>query len=162
MNVSTPARRARRARLTLLAAPLLVAVTAAAGPASAGPAAGPRGRACPSAEFGKFLAAFERSVEAQRAFTRWPLPMRFLDREQVTAQGLPAPAEGLLARGDVKSPLFPGPAARAAAEAHVRVELLTPDRAKVTVLGNDGGYRVVYVFEREACWRLVLVDDQST
>lgn len=114
--------------------------------------------ACPSLEFGRFLKAFAESADVQRAFTRFPLVRRHIDK---SATPEPAPAEEQLQAEKVSFPLFPNDEARARQGFSMRVRERSPRRVEVVLWEEDTGHQIAFTFERNGCWRLVLIDDQS-
>lgn len=113
---------------------------------------------CPSRDLERFLDAFGESAEVQRAFTRSPLTMLHLD---TSASPEPATVEEQVPSERVKFPVFPSAASRARAGFSMKLQARSPDRVDVTLSVADTDHQVVFTFERDACWRLVRVDDQS-
>jgi hypothetical protein len=113
---------------------------------------------CPSSDFARFLEAFAEDVALQAAFTRFPLAMRRLDP---AADPEPRPVERQAAREEVALPLFPSRQARE--RQHLQMEVTVPGSTvrEVILRGEDDGRRIVLRFEKGACWRLILIDDQS-
>lgn len=58
-------------------------------------------------------------------------------------------------------PVLPNEQTRARQGLSLRVRERTSSRVEVMLWEEDTGYQVVYVFERNTCWMLVLIDDQS-
>lgn len=114
--------------------------------------------ACPSPEFGRFLKVFAENADVQRAFTRFPLVRRHLDK---SATPEPAPVEEQLPPEMVTFPLFPNGEARARQGLSMKVRERSSRRVEVVLWEEDTGHQIVFTFERNACWRLVLIDDQS-
>ena len=114
--------------------------------------------ACPSQEFSRFAEAFSESQEIQMAFTEYPLEMQQLDTQ---AMPEPKPFTSRLQRHQIEFPIIPNKAKRMAKALRLRVEQLEPGRAKLTLMQDDSDYLVEYFFRRDACWKLVSVDNQS-
>lgn len=125
-------------------------------PARRGPDA--RTTVCPTLEFKGFLKAFADNADIQKAFTRFPLARRHLDK---SAPLEPAPVDEQLPPEKVDFPVFPNEQARARQGLSLKVRERTSSRVEVVLWEEDTGHLIVFVFERSACWRLVLIDDQS-
>lgn len=125
-------------------------------PARRGPDA--KETACPTLELEGFLKAFADSADVQKAFTRFPLARRHLDK---SAPLEPAPVVEQLPPDKVAFPVFPNEQARARQRLSLKIRGRTSSRVEVVLLEEDTGHLIVFVFERSTCWRLVLIDDQS-
>jgi hypothetical protein len=122
-------------------------------------AAGAERERCPYADFSAFLAAFGESAAVQERFTRIPLRERHLVDD---GPGEPRTVERLLSPADVRFPVFPSGAERAARRlSTVRIRDEGVARRAVVVSQPDTDYQLRFVFERDACWVLVAVEDWS-
>lgn len=108
--------------------------------------------------FEGLLNAFGDNVDVQKAFTRFPLARRHLDK---SAPLEPAPVDEQLPHDKVEFPVFPNKQARARQRLSLKVRERTSNRVEVVLWEEDTGHLIVFVFERSACWRLVLIDDRS-
>jgi len=113
---------------------------------------------CPSGDFRSFLDTYAESEPLQRAFTRFPLPVRMLDTAGASE---PTPVERTLDRQQASFPLMPSKLARARQGLELRVEELSERRARVRIAKPDTDFQTVYVFGKEGCWRLERLEDAS-
>jgi hypothetical protein len=114
--------------------------------------------ACPSAAFPAFLAAYADSAALQRAFTDDPLAQTMLDH---AGQGTPREITMQLPKSKLGFPLIPGRAERKRVGLVLRTDELAAGSARVSLLKEAAGYRVVYVFRKDACWKLERKEDHS-
>jgi len=126
-------------------------------------AASPKDRAaCPSQKFKAFLAAYADDVAIQKAFTKTPLAISFIDIE---ADPKAEDVVKLTKKADLRFPLLPTAAERKGMKLHWRIEEVTADTAKATLAVVDGDAWVVrytFGFNKPArCWQLTRLHDDS-
>ena len=114
--------------------------------------------ACPSREFTKFLKAFTEHKEIQMAFTKFPLKRQQLDLD---ADPEPKPVITNLGRSQAEFPLIPNEFEREKKSLTLRIDKVTPTRAKVTLLKSDTDYQISYFFSKNSCWKLERIEDWS-
>jgi hypothetical protein len=114
--------------------------------------------ACPSQDFHKFLEAFSKSEAIQRAFTKTPLIVRYLENRSE-----PDMIHVLLIQNydQIKFPVFFTPFQQKTGYP-ITILGVSDRHAEVKISGTDSGYLVYYSFSRDTCWRLVYVEDTST
>ncbi|MES2317485.1 MAG: hypothetical protein V4631_08305 [Pseudomonadota bacterium] len=140
----------KRLTIVSLAAGLLLSQTSQA--------AAPKAPACPSAEFPAFFAAYADSAAMQKAFTVYPLAHVLLDH---AAQPQPREIKVQLAKAKLSFPLIPPRADRKRAGLAFRTDEVSGDRARVSLFKEETGYRVVYNFRKDGCWKLEGKEDRS-
>ena len=93
---------------------------------------------CPSTNFKSFLSTFINSTDVQKAFTHLST-----------------------ANGEVNFPVIPNAADRKAEDMRVKVAELRGTRAKVILDKPETDFKVVFYFQKKACWQLVRIQDLS-
>ena len=114
--------------------------------------------ACPAQKFPAFFASYADSVSVQKAFTDYPLAHIVLDH---AAQPEPREMKLKLARAKLSFPLLPGAAERKRAGLSLKVDEADTRKARATLSKEDTGYKVVYFFRKDACWKLERIEDRS-
>ena len=110
--------------------------------------------ACPSQQFPAFFARYADSVALQKTYTDYPLAHIMLDH---AAQGAPREMQLKVAKGKLSFPLIPGAAERKRAGLGFQVD----DGGTATLFKEESGYKMVYVFRKDACWKLERIEDRS-
>lgn len=118
------------------------------------------GVACPESDFSSFLQKFANDNATQRAFTHSPLMYISMD---IHAEPEPEPVIRALAESEVSFPVMPLDQERKDKSLQLVVIRQDSTRARVKLFKDDSDYLVYYVFRRDKneCWELVEVDDQS-
>jgi hypothetical protein len=116
--------------------------------------------ACPARDFSEFIKAFSENTEVQMAFTKYPLKEQSLG---IDAEPEPKPVVRKLRRDQVSFPVIHNEAERKKQLLELRVDSVIGSNAEVTLFKDNTGYLVTYEFEfdREGCWYLLSVNDQS-
>ena len=114
--------------------------------------------ACPSQKFDAFFSSYADSVAVQKTYTDYPLAHTMLD---YAAKPGPREMKLKLARAKLSFPLLPGAAERKRAGLALKVDEAAGNRATATLFKDDTGYKVVYVFRKDACWKLERIEDKS-
>lgn len=109
---------------------------------------------CPSTNFHQFLDAFTETEAIQRAFTNVPLKVQRIENNENLTQVL-------YWETDVKFPLFPSHQEREKRTLEINLLELTEYQAKVALVAPDTDWLVHYHFNKDTCWKLTFVDDQS-
>jgi hypothetical protein len=104
------------------------------------------------------LAKFADDETIQCAFTLYPLTQLGLDYE---AKPEPEVFIRYLARDQVQFPIFPSTKEQAASSLEVKLDHLLKNDAMVTVFQPDTGYRIIYLFRKNGCWRLRRIENWS-
>ena len=121
-------------------------------------AAGAAQAACPAQKFPAFFSSYADSVSVQKAYTDYPLAHSMLDH---AAKPGPREMKLKLAKGKLSFPLIPGAAERKRAGLALKVDEAGAGKAMATLFKEDTGYKVVYVFRKDACWKLERIEDKS-
>ena len=113
---------------------------------------------CPAADFPAFVRAFSNDVNVQRAFTKYPLKKQWLDPDPG-----PEPREVIqdLDRHQIQFPILPLPEERVNYSLEIRIDSVTADSAKITLVEPDTDYQVSYFFKKNSCWTLTRIEDWS-
>ena len=134
--------------LASMAATLLLSQAAQAAPVAA----------CPAAAFPAFFPKFADSAAVQKAFTDYPLAHVLLDH---AAQPGPREIKVQVAKGKLAFPLIPPAPERKRAKLALRIDEAGDTSAKATLFNDERGYQMVYVFRKDACWKLERIEDRS-
>ncbi len=110
--------------------------------------------ACPSQQFPAFFARYADSVALQKTYTDYPLAHIMLDH---AAAGKPREMQLKLAKGKLSFPLIPVASERKRAGLGFKVD----EAGTATLFKDDTGYQMVYVFRKDACWKLERIEDRS-
>jgi hypothetical protein len=163
-NLRVPCRIPPRVVASLIAAGLVACGGERATPATTGradvPVADPARHAgtCPARDFAAFFAAFSDDSAVQARHTRFPL-------ERVTVvDAAPEPRDSVerVGRAQLRLPLVPPAARRAADSLHLRIEPRAGGELLVVLERPNTDYQLAYVFEPAgACWELVRTEDRS-
>lgn len=130
--------------MALLAASAIHAQSAVAGPS------------CPAKTFTEFSALYVNSAEIQKTYLSLPLERIRLD---LSGPGEPQPIRTTVGSAEIKFPLF------------LSLEQRRREGWTVETRVSDGlirlskpntGMQVNYRFKKDACWRLVAIEDLST
>jgi hypothetical protein len=121
--------------------------------AQAAPAAG-----CPAAAFPAFFPKFADSAAVQKAFTDYPLAHVLLDH---AAKPGPREIKVQVTKAKLAFPLIPPAQERKRAKLALRIDEAGATSARATLLNEDKGYQMVYIFRKDACWKLERIEDRS-
>jgi hypothetical protein len=113
---------------------------------------------CPGGNFLVFLAKFVEDETFQRAFTMYPLTKLELDYD---AKSGPEPFIRYLEREQVQFPVIPSSRERTEWSLEIKLEQLSDNNAKVLLFEPDTGYRIIYFFRKNVCWKLERIEDWS-
>ena len=114
--------------------------------------------ACPSAKFPAFFAKYADSIALQKTYTADPLAISLLD---YAVQPEPRQVSKQLARNSLSFPLIPPAPVRKRQGLALRLNQVDDNNASATLFKEETGYKVTYVFRKDACWKLERRDDQS-
>ena len=114
--------------------------------------------ACPAQQFPAFFAKYADSVPVQKAYTDYPLAHIMLDH---AAQPGPREMKLKLAKAKLTFPLIPAAAERKRAGLAFKMGDADQRKASAILFKEDTGYQVVYVFRKDACWKLERIEDRS-
>ena len=141
---------------TSVLAVVLLACASCALPVRAAAPAAADAALCRVENFQAFLDRFSDDVEYQKQHTA---PQ--LQTVQVDNSGRePTPVEKLVARADLKFPVFPGSAQRKQDGLEMKVQPAKRG-TKVTLSKPDTDYLIEYTFEPHECWQLVRKENAS-
>lgn len=122
------------------------------------------GPQCPSQDFSDFLRAFGESVEIQKAFTQYPL--KHVQVVDATSEPLPKVSVRHLKKSNIKFPIFLSQ--NHLADYGLKVESENRKKGIWAAIERSAGERslghyIEYKFvQKNGCWNLVEINDQST
>ena len=116
--------------------------------------------ACPARDFSEFITVFSENTEVQIAFTKYPLKKQRLDLD---TQPEPISYIENLVANQIRFPILPLQEERIKRLLELRIDTVTVNNAKVTLLKPNTDYQLVYEFgiDEGDCWHLISIDDQS-
>lgn len=110
---------------------------------------------CPAGDFESFFNVFANDVSVQKAFTRKPLQIDYLD-----PAADPEPKFVSEMSSSFDFPVVPG-AAEQETRGLIRSTKDLPGESVVTLEKPDTDYQVSYYFRKGACWTLYRKEDKS-
>ena len=113
---------------------------------------------CPSHNFDGFLKAFMDDVELQKAFTAEPLESQAVD---AAAEPEPALVTKLQTATELEFPLIPSEKQQAGEGLKMRQSVLENGDIKVTLAKEDTDYQMSFYFEKDECWKLIRIRNDS-
>lgn len=113
---------------------------------------------CPSASFGGFLKAFIDSEEVQKSFTSTPLESQTID---AAAEPEPALITKMVPANELQFPLIPGEKEQISQGLKMRQSVLENGEMKVTLAKKDTDYQMSFYFQKNECWKLVRIRNDS-
>lgn len=116
----------------------------------------PTGPACHT-DFAVFLPAFLQAGPSQAALIDYPLIIQRL----VDGDPEPVPQRQAVSRNQVKLPILPPRTDRQSRRLELRTERQDVRSASVVLEKPDTDYQVVYIFQKDKCWKLKEVQDWS-
>lgn len=126
-------------------------------PSAPAPAPAATATACPSQDFGAFLAAFADSAQVQRAFTARPLRSESVD---ANADPEPKPVVAMLDGDALTFPLMPSREKQQADGLVLSQTELNGDK-QVMLAKPDTDYQLSFFFRKGECWTLYRMRDDS-
>ena len=114
--------------------------------------------ACPADKFSAFFPKFADSVAVQKTYTDYPLAHMLLDH---AAKPAPREMQVKVDKAKLAFPLVPAAQERKRLKLAFKVEEGSASSATATLFNEDRGYKMVYVFRKDACWKLARVEDRS-
>jgi hypothetical protein len=102
--------------------------------------------ACPASDFSRFFEVFAESTALQKAFVVAPLTRQQLDR---SAEPDPKPVLRTLRPDQLRFPLIPPKVEPGAQSLKLRIDEVSPRRAKVALFKDYSDYQVMYFFEKK-------------
>lgn len=113
---------------------------------------------CPAQELNAFVSAFADRVELQKQFTAQPLQMDSLD---ATAEPEPRQMSREVLGDEIPFPVMPNTAQQRKQGLEMEVGQVRDGEAEVVLQKPDTGYRLSFLFRKDACWTLYRVSDDS-
>lgn len=111
---------------------------------------------CPAKDFKSFIRLYSESEEVQRLYTFSLITQLWVSMESVSE---PTPFIKAYKKENLKFPLIPNALDRKSRG--LKFEVIDNEGSYTTLVNENAGYRVRYVFLKGACWYLIGIENLS-